>query len=90
MLNARFLFVALFMLGLGGCSTYVENQASVEFEPIYETNDFTQMVAIPTGGIFEKTKGGLFATDRRARNVGDILTVSLSESFSATKVSTCV
>ena len=85
MLNARIFFITICMLVLGGCSTYVENQASVEFEPIYETNDFTQMVAIPTGGIFEKTKGGLFATDRRARNVGDILTVSLSESFSATK-----
>ena len=88
MLNARIFFIAICVLVLGGCSTYVENQASVEFEPIYETNDFTQMVAIPTGGIFEKTKGGLFATDRRARNVGDILTVSLSESFSATKSQT--
>ena len=85
MLNSRIFFITICVLVLGGCSTYVENQASVEFEPIYETNDFTQMVAIPTGGIFEKTKGGLFATDRRARNVGDILTVSLSESFSATK-----
>lgn len=80
-------FLVLGLLGLvaSACSTYIENQASYAFEPIYPTAHLTQPVATPTGGIFTPAKGGLFATDRRARAVGDILTVNLQETFEATK-----
>ena len=39
----------------------------------------------PTGGIYNTNSGGLFATDRRASDVGDILTVQLTEDFAASK-----
>ena len=68
-----------------GCSTYVENEASLEFEPIYPAAHVTPEAENPTGGIFKQNSGGLFASDIRAREVGDILTVSLNETFTATK-----
>ncbi|CAI8353945.1 MAG: flagellar biosynthesis protein FlgH [SAR116 cluster bacterium MED-G04] len=73
------------MLGLTSCSTYVENQASQEFMPIYKTELAEETRVRPNGGIYKTGKGGLFATDRRARHIGDILTVQLSEAFNATK-----
>ncbi len=73
---------------LTGCSTYVENQASFAFDPIYPEAHMPSDHGSPTGAIYMASKGGLFATDRRAREVGDILTVSLSETFAATKSQT--
>jgi len=70
------------------CSTYVENQASYAFEPIYPEAHAAVDQGSPTGGIYAPSKGGLFATDRRAREVGDILTVNLSETFAAKKSQT--
>lgn len=68
-----------------GCSTYVENEASLAFEPIYPSAHISPEGEAPTGGIFKTSGGGLFASDIRAREVGDILTVALNETFSATK-----
>jgi len=82
------LFTPVFLaaaLLLGACSTYVENQASFAFDPIYPEAHTPVDEGAPTGGIYAETKGGLFATDRRARQVGDILTVNLNETFAATK-----
>ena len=70
---------------ISGCTTYVENQASMGFDPIYLQATPQVDVANPTGGIYKSSSQGLFATDVRARGVGDILTVSLSETFTATK-----
>ena len=66
-------------------NTYVEEKASLEFEPIYPTQEFEQPNRNINGSIYAQTGGGLFATDRRAQSVGDILTVNLSEQFSAKK-----
>ena len=71
-----------------GCSTYVENEASLPFEPIYPSAHVTPEGEAPTGGIFKSNGGGLFASDIRARDVGDILTVALNETFAATKAQT--
>ena len=79
------IFVLPVWLGLSGCSTYVENQASQEFKPIFKTELLIETSAPPTGGIYKDNKGGLFAIDRRARRVGDILTVELNEAFNALK-----
>ena len=68
-----------------GCSTYVENEASLAFEPIYPSAHVTPEGEAPTGGIFKANGNGLFASDIRARDVGDILTVALNETFAATK-----
>ena len=71
-----------------GCSTYVENEASLAFEPIYPSAHVSPEGEVPTGGIFKANGNGLFASDIRARDVGDILTVALNETFNATKAQT--
>jgi flagellar L-ring protein precursor FlgH len=67
------------------CSTHIENLASEDFEPVipkvYEMAEKTNK----TGAIYKDSGGGLFATDRRASHVGDILTVALTEDFAASK-----
>ena len=73
---------------LAGCSTYIENEASLAFEPIYPSAHVTPEGEAPTGGIFKANGNGLFASDIRARDVGDILTVALNETFAATKAQT--
>jgi flagellar L-ring protein precursor FlgH len=69
----------------GGCTSYVENQASLEFDPIYLAATPQPDAVVPTGAIYKASSQGLFATDIRARGVGDILTVALAETFTATK-----
>lgn len=67
------------------CSTHVENLASENFEPIIPKIKKAETLLNPTGGIYSTNGGGLFATDRRASAVGDILTVQLTENFAASK-----
>ena len=76
---------ALLVALLAGCSTYVENEASQAFAPIYPAAHVAEDAGAPDGGIYDVNGGGLFASDIRAREVGDILTVALNETFSATK-----
>ena len=74
------------ILFLSGCvNTYVEEKASLQFEPVYPVQELKQPKRNVNGSIYVQSSGGLFATDRRAQDVGDILTVNLSESFSAKK-----
>ena len=81
-----FSFVGVIAITLvGGCTTYIEYQASLEFEPIYLEATPQADAVTPTGGIYKASSQGLFATDIRARGVGDILTVALAETFTATK-----
>lgn len=72
-------------MSLSGCSAQVEEVASANFTPIYPFASETETARVPTGGIYSPQNGGLFAADRRASRVGDILTVSFAESFQATK-----
>ena len=81
---AKFILIGVTSLA-AGCSTYIENEASLAFEPIYPSAHIAPEGEAPTGGIFKTSGGGLFASDIRARGVGDILTVALNETFSATK-----
>ena len=80
------LFFGLVILSyLNACSTQLEDRASLDFESeqpveLAELNNVDK-----TGSIYNDDKGGLFATDRRASKVGDILTVALSEKFTASK-----
>ena len=76
--------IILFVL-LAACDTYVEDQRTAEFQPMYfqdaeETDDDTDF-----GSIYQQDKGSLFAMEARAHREGDILTVSFTESFQATK-----
>lgn len=70
---------------IAGCSTQVEHAASAEFTPIYPLAADLDAGGYPAGAIYSPNQAGLFATDRRASRVGDILTVAFTESFQATK-----
>ena len=87
MITLRFsICAALFLfLGLSACTTYVEDRASAEFKPVFPTVELTADNSNKTGSIYQQGQSGLFSADRRARKVGDILTVDFNEVFSATK-----
>ena len=69
---------------MSGCSPQVEDAVSRDYQPIYPM--VTEVSGeLPDGSIYSTDAAGLFATDRRASKIGDILTVSFAESFQATK-----
>ena len=69
---------------VSGCQTQIEERASLDFEPSMP-NLTTKPPKNAYGSIYSNSQSGLFATDRRASKIGDILTVALSENFSASK-----
>ena len=73
----------IFCSSLMACSSYTEDLASEAFEPIIPDEEVSQ--AVVDGAIYDNSSQGLFATERKASKVGDIVTVSLSESFQASK-----
>ena len=75
------------LTSLTGCvSTYSEEQNSAEYQPVSPmTFAPQQQTRYPSGAIYNSAQAGLFATDRRASRIGDILTVSFAENFQATK-----
>ena len=82
-------YVLLISYFLNGCvNSYVEDKASLNFEPVYPVQNFEIPKSNSNGSIYALAGGGLFATDRRAQEIGDILTVNLSESFSSNKSQT--
>ena len=84
---SKFLVTALLMQVLAGCSTYVSQLEGQAFEPVDPAVNLASEQ--PTNGaIFRSGQSGLFATDQRARRVGDILTVTFNEIFAATKAQT--
>ena len=70
-----------------GCSTYTEQVVSQSFQPA-ETPVILAKSANLNGAIFQPGRSGVFATDKRARRIGDILTVSFNEIYAATKAQT--
>ena len=68
---------------LNACSTYVEDVASEQFMPVIP--DEMEEERIVDGSIYSGKSKGLFATERKASKVGDIVTVALNESFNASK-----
>ena len=78
-------YLALLLLLLAACDTYVEDKRSVDFEPIYLPETEQEDESSDVGTIYQQNKGNLFAMEARAHRVGDILTVSFTESFQATK-----
>ena len=71
------------VLLLSACSTYVEEVASEQFMPVIP--DEIEEERIVDGAIYKGKSKGLFATERKASKVGDIVTVALNESFNASK-----
>ena len=84
MMNPGFKF-ALCLVALTAWSEVVEERASEDYQPIYNFPEEEDPSALPSGAIYSSAQVGLFATDRRAARVGDILTIAFTESFSATK-----
>ena len=85
---ARHLTISTFIVSfafMNACSTHVEHLASEDYQPIIPSEDTTVNKLKPSGAIYSSNGGGLFATDRRASNIGDILTVELTENFAASK-----
>jgi flagellar L-ring protein precursor FlgH len=78
----RLLFVIL-LLPIASCSTYMENKIGQEFKSIQP--DFTNVMQEDKSleGAVYNGRGGLFASDVRANNVGDIITVKMEESMTA-------
>lgn len=74
------------LLAAAACTpTYIEEKESLNFAPVYPEDGYTDSAALPTGGIYTASSGGIFASDRRAARVGDILTVQFAERFQASK-----
>jgi flagellar L-ring protein precursor FlgH len=78
----RFL-IFLFLFPLFSCATYMENKIGQEFKSIQP--DFTNVMQgneSLEGAVYDG-RGGLFASDVRANNIGDIITVTLEEQLTA-------
>ena len=84
---SKFMGTALLTQVLAGCSTYVSQLEGQAFEPVDPAVNLASEQP-SNGAIFRSGQSGLFATDQRARRVGDILTVTFNEIFAATKAQT--
>ena len=78
-------YLSLLFFFFAACDTYVEEQRTADFEPIYFQGEDQEKESQDSGTIYQQNKGNLFAMEARAHRVGDILTVSFTESFQATK-----
>ena len=83
----KFISVAALVGLVTGCSTYTEQVVSQSFQPA-EAPVILAKSTNKNGAIFQPGRSGLFATDQRARRIGDILTVSFNEIYAATKAQT--
>lgn len=81
----RHLPVLFLIPTLTACSTQIEEKISEQYDPVYPVEMPASTDAAPTGAIYTASSSGLFASDRRASRVGDILTVDFEEKFAASK-----
>ena len=73
-------------LSLAACSETVQDRIAADWAPVYPAPEIETTRQMPTGAIYSETAPGLFAADRRAARVGDILTVDFTERFSGRDV----
>ena len=86
-INSKLLSLVILVGLVTGCSTYTEQVVSQSFQPA-EAPVILAKSTNMNGTIFQPGRSGLFATDQRARRIGDILTVSFNEIYAATKAQT--
>ena len=86
-IGSKLALVAILSGLIAGCSTYTEQVVSKSFQPAEAPVIFAKSTSM-NGAIFQPGRSGLFATDQRARRIGDILTVSFNETYAATKAQT--
>ena len=82
------LIIIVSILFINGCSTYVEEVNNKQFKPLTPSFEEFNRENPSNGAIFSTSSAGLFSSDRRAKKVGDILSVTLSETFSSNKAVT--
>ena len=82
------LFICLTLVLFSGCSTYVEEVNNQQFKPLRPSFEEFDRAEPSNGSIYSTSSSGLFSSDRRAKKVGDILSVTLSETFSSNKAVT--
>ena len=82
------LIIIASILFINGCSTYVEEVNNKQFKPLTPSFEEFNRDEPSNGAIFSTSSTGLFSSDRRAKKVGDILSVTLSETFSSSKGAT--
>ena len=82
------LIIIISILFINGCSTYVEEVNNKQFKPLTPSFEEFNREEPSNGAIFSTSSSGLFSSDRRAKKVGDILSVTLSETFSSSKGAT--
>ena len=85
MKNLIFISILFFV---NGCSTYVEEANNKQFTPLTPSFEEFNKDEPSNGSIYSTSSAGLFSSDRRAKKVGDILSVTLSETFSSNKAVT--
>jgi flagellar L-ring protein precursor FlgH len=83
--NLIFISILFFV---NGCSTYVEEANNKYFTPLTPSFEEFNKDEPSNGSIYSTSSAGLFSSDRRAKKVGDILSVTLSETFSSNKAVT--
>jgi len=77
-------FGIILCLATMGCSTQIEEKASLDYLPVYPDNS-ADLLQKSSGTIYSGASNGLLSLDKRAKNVGDVITVAFVESFQATK-----
>jgi flagellar L-ring protein precursor FlgH len=82
------LIIIVSIFFINGCSTYVEEVNNKQFKPLTPSFEEFNREEPSNGAIFSTSSSGLFSSDRRAKKVGDILSVTLSETFSSSKGAT--
>ena len=75
------LLLVIFFI-LGSCSAIENNATHNEFKSIQPDYTNIETKTSLEGTIYEGS-GGLFASDRRANNLGDIITITLDETITA-------
>ena len=83
----RLISIIIFVM-LSGCSTYIEETNNQQFKPLRPSFEEFEKAEPSNGSIYSTSSSGLFSSDRRAKKVGDILSVTLSETFSSNKAVT--
>ena len=86
-MKAFYLIMFASLVFLTGCSAQREQKISANLQ-----EDYDKVVSVhpkaDDGAIFSAAQPGFFVGDRRARTVGDVITVTLSETTQASKSAT--
>ncbi len=86
-MNAR-TFLALFALALlSGCAAIQTTPPTAVHQPMSARPELQARAQVATGSIYQATQARPLFEDRRARNIGDILTINLVERNAAQKAS---